>query len=322
MRDAHQPASGRGPTALRACDEARLSGRVRAGVIEAGATGREPRMTRGESAARTVEIRRVPGPKSGLGAFRLPGADCREGVRDALEIGYRHIDTARGYENEREVGQGIAESGVAREEIWLTTKVPPEMAAAEDVRTSAEDSLRLLNTDYVDLLLLHWPAPSVPLEETMGALVALREEGKAREIGVSNFPPNHLRRALEHAPVFTDQVEYHPFLGQDRLLAVGREAGVLITAYAPLAQGKVAEDPVIMSIAEAHGRTPGQVALRWLLDQPGVAAIPKTATHERRVENFAVFDFSLSDEDRARIHALPKDQRDFDPPGIAPDWND
>jgi 2,5-diketo-D-gluconate reductase B len=261
-------------------------------------------------------------PELGFGTFRLPGADCREGVRDALEIGYRHIDTARGYENEREVGQGIVDSGLAREEIWLTTKVPPEMAAAADVRAAGEDSLRRLGTDYVDLLLLHWPAPSVPLEETMAALVALRDEGKARQIGVSNFPPNHLRRALEHAPVFADQVEYHPFLGQEALLAVGRENDVLITAYAPLAQGKTTRDPVIREIADGLGRTPGQVALRWLLDQPGVAAIPKSASHARRVENFGVFDFRLSDSDRARIDALPKDQRDFDPAGLAPDWND
>ena len=122
--------------------------------------------------------------------------------------------------------------------------------------------------------------------------------------------------------MFADQVEYHPFVGQEALLAIGRERDVLITAYAPLAQGKVTGDPVIGEIAEAHGRTPGQVALRWLVDHLGVAAIPKSATHERRVENFQIFDFSLSDEDRARIDALPKDQRDFDPPGIAPDWND
>src|SRR3954470_5868165 len=150
-------------------------------------------MTAPDTATAVVELRGVRIPQLGFGTFRLPGADCREGVRDALEIGYRHIDTARGYENEREVGQGIADSGVPREEIWLTTKVPPDMAAAADVRASAEDSLRRLGTDYVDLLLLHWPAPAVPLEETMGALVALREEGKAREVGVSNFPANHLR---------------------------------------------------------------------------------------------------------------------------------
>jgi 2,5-diketo-D-gluconate reductase B len=156
----------------------------------------------------------------------------------------------------------------------------------------------------------------------MGALLALHEEGKARQIGVSNFPPGHLRRALEHAPVFADQVEFHPFLGQDALLELGRERDVLITAYAPLAQGKVTRDPVIGEIAAALGRTPGQVALRWLVDQPGVAAIPKSATHDRRVENFQIFDFSLGDADRARIDALPKDQRDFDPAGVAPDWND
>jgi 2,5-diketo-D-gluconate reductase B len=278
-------------------------------------------MTTSDAADRTIEIHGVQVPRLGFGTFRLPGADCREGVRDALEIGYRHIDTARGYENEREVGQGIADSGVPREEIWVTTKVPPDMADADGVRTSCEDSLRLLDTDYVDLLLLHWPSPDVALAETMTALAALREEGKTRQIRVSNFPSGHLLRALEHAPLFADQVEYHPFLGQDPLLAIGRENDVLITAYAPLAQGKVAKDPVIRDIADAHGRTPGQVALRWLLDQPGVAVIPKTANHDRRVENFGVFDFSLTPEDRERIDGLPKDERDFDPPW-APDWDD
>jgi 2,5-diketo-D-gluconate reductase B len=278
-------------------------------------------MTSVDTSAREIEIQGVQVPRLGFGTFRLPGEDCREGVRDALEIGYRHIDTARGYENEREVGQGIADSGVPREEIWLTTKVPPEMASAPEVRTSGEDSLRRLGTDYVDLLLLHWPSADVPLPETMAALAALRDEGKARRIGVSNFPPNLLLRALEHAPLFADQVEYHPFLGQEALLGIAAENDLLLTAYAPLAQGKVTRDPVIREIAEAHGRTPGQVALRWLLDQPKVAVIPKTATHERRVENFDVFDFSLSSEERARIDALPKDQRDFDPPW-APDWDD
>jgi 2,5-diketo-D-gluconate reductase B len=278
-------------------------------------------MTSVDTAAQTITIQGAELPKLGFGTFRLPGDDCREGVRDALEIGFRHIDTARGYENEREVGQGVADSGVPREQIWLTTKVPPDMASAAGVRESAEDSLRRLDTDYVDLLLLHWPAPDVPIEATIGALAALQDEGKIRRFGVSNFPAGHLRRALEHGPVFADQVEYHPFLGQEALLALGRERDVLITAYAPLAQGKVTRDPVIREIAEAHDKTPGQVALRWLLDQPHVAAIPKTATHERRVENFGVFDFALTDDERARIDALPKDQRDFDPP-FAPDWND
>ena len=278
-------------------------------------------MTSIDTAAQTISIQGVELPKLGFGTFRLPGDDCREGVRDALEIGYRHIDTARGYENEREVGQGLADSGVPREEIWLTTKVPPDMASAAGVRESAEDSLRRLDTDYLDLLLLHWPAPDVPIEETIGALAALQDEGKIRRFGVSNFPAGHLRRALDHGSVFADQVEYHPFLAQDALLELGHDRDVLITAYAPLAQGKVTRDAVIREIAEAHDKTPGQVALRWLLDQPHVAAIPKTATHERRAENFGVFDFSLTDDERARIDALPKDQRDFDPPW-APDWND
>jgi 2,5-diketo-D-gluconate reductase B len=269
---------------------------------------------------RTLTIQGTTVPRIGFGTFELSGAACRDGVRDALDIGYRHIDTARGYENEEEVGAGIRDSGIPREELFVTTKVPPEQAAPADVRSSAEASLRDLRTEYVDLLLLHWPAPEIPLEQTLAAMRELEHEGKARQLGVSNFPPKLLCEALEHVAVFADQVEFHPFLANDELLALAERHDFTVTAYAPLAHGKVPGDPTLGAIGAQHGKSAGQVALRWLLDQPRTTVIPKASSHERRAENFDVFDFELSEESRQRIAALPKDQRDFDPPW-GPDWS-
>jgi 2,5-diketo-D-gluconate reductase B len=268
----------------------------------------------------TIEIRGAKVPRLGFGTWQIAGPDATEAVRDALELGYRQIDTARAYENEREVGRGLADAGVPREEIWLTTKIPHGEADPEQARRAAEESLRRLGVDHLDLLLLHWPNPDVPMERTLEAMAQLREEGKAREIGVSNFPATMLERALEVAPVFCDQVEYHPFLDQERLLRLARERDVLITAYSPLAHGHVPSDETLTEIGERHGKTAGQVALRWLLDQPAVSPIPKASSHERRAENFDVFDFELSPEERARIDALPKDLRTANPPW-APDWD-
>jgi 2,5-diketo-D-gluconate reductase B len=258
-------------------------------------------------------------PQLGFGVFQIPPQETAEAVRRALEIGYRHVDTAEMYGNEREVGEGIRDSGVAREEIWLTTKVPHDEAEPRAVRAAAEGSLERLDTDYVDLLLLHWPSPDVPLGQTMVALDLLRRDGLARHVGVSNFPAGMLERALESTPLLCDQVEYHPFLGQDRLLGLAADKELLITAYSPLAHGKVPDDATLREIGEAHGKTAGQVALRWLLDKPNVATIPKASSHERRLENFEVFDFELGDDDRAQIDALPKDGRILDP-GFAPAW--
>ena len=267
-----------------------------------------------------VEVAGTRVPALGFGTWLVTGEDAAAGVREALEIGYRQIDTARAYENEREVGRGIADSGVPRDEIFLTTKVPHDDAAADDVRRDAEQSLERLGVDRLDLLLLHWPNPDVPLDETVKALDRAREDGLTRHIGVSNFPAGLLRQALEIAPVFCDQVEYHPFLDQSRLLELARERDVLITAYSPLAHGKVPDDPTLTRIGAQHGKTAGQVALRWLLDQPGVSPIPKASSHARRLENFDVLDFALTDEDRAAIAALPKDVRTANPPW-APDWD-
>jgi 2,5-diketo-D-gluconate reductase B len=266
-----------------------------------------------------VEARGRRMPKLGFGTFLMSGSETEQGVADALAIGYRHIDTAAAYENERDVGRAIAASGVERGAIWLTTKVWMDDLEPDALRASAERSLRLLRTDYVDLLLIHWPNHEVPLERSLKAMIDLREEGSVREIGVSNFPPGLFRRALDSAPVFTNQVEYHPFLGQAAVYDLCDEHDAVLTAYAPLAHGKVPGHLVLEEIGAAHWKTAGQVALRWLVDQPRVSTIPKASSHGRRAENFDIWGFELTDEERARIDALPKDQRDFDPP-FAPDW--
>ena len=276
-------------------------------------------MTTTDASMRALEIQGTTVPKLGFGTWQIEGPECQEAVEDALAIGYRHIDTARAYGNEREVGRGLAAGGVARKEFWLTTKIQREEYAPDDLRRAAEDSLRNLQVDCLDLLLLHWPNPAFPLEETLGALVGLRDDGLILHLGVSNFPVGMLQQALEVAPVFADQVEFHPFLGQDELVALAAEKDFMVTAYSPLARGRVPEDPTLREIGEEHGKTAGQVALRWLLDKPQVCTIPKASSHERRVENFEVFDFELTDDDRAAIDALPKGERIIDP-GFAPDW--
>jgi 2,5-diketo-D-gluconate reductase B len=276
-------------------------------------------MTAPNQTIETIEVQGMSVPRLGFGTWQIEGSEATEAVRDALEIGYRQIDTARAYENEAEVGEGLAQSGVDRGVIFLTTKVFPGDFEPDALKAAAEDSLRSLKTDYLDLLLLHWPDDSVPLERTLQALVELQEAGTIRHLGVSNFPAGLLAEALAQAPVFCDQVEYHPFLGQDRLLELARANDVLVTAYSPLAHGRVPGDATLAEIGEAHGKTAGQVALRWLLDQPGVSPIPKASSHERRVENFEVFDFSLSDDERERIDGLPKNDRQIDP-DFGPDW--
>ncbi len=260
-------------------------------------------------------------PRLGYGTWQVTGSDATDGVRDALEIGYRHIDTARAYGNEAEVGEGLAASEVDRGDIFLTTKIWLEDYEPAKLKAAAEDSLRKLRTDYVDLLLLHWPSAEVPVERSLQAMRELQEQGRIRHAGVSNFPAGMLARALEITPLLADQVEYHPFLSQERLLGLVRERDLTLTAYSPLAHGKVVGHPELTAIGEAHGKSAGQVALRWLLDQPNVTTLPKASSHDRRAENFEVFDFQLTDADRERIAALPKDVRTADP-AWAPDWND
>jgi len=255
----------------------------------------------------TITVQGVKVPKLGLGTWQMTGADCAEGVRDALELGYRHIDTAAAYGNEEEVGRGIADSGVDHDEVFVVTKISPRDAAPDDVRRSYERSLRKLAVDHLDLLLLHWPNDQVPLADTLGAMEEAVQFGATRAIGVSNFPADLLREALDRAPVLCDQVEFHPYQPQPGVLELARERDVLITAYSPFAEGRLLDDPVLRQVADELGRTPAQVALRWLLDQPQVSTIPKASTHERREENLAVFDFDLTEDQRGRIAGLARE---------------
>lgn len=259
-------------------------------------------------------------PAIGFGTWRLWGRDCEEGVADALAAGYRHVDTAAMYDNEAEVGRGLRAGGVDRSDVWLTTKVWRDQLEPGPLRASLEGSLRRLDVDHVELLLIHWPNPEVPLERTLTAMTELREEGMTREIGVSNFPAALLREALDLAPVIVDQVEYHPFLSQEPVLRVCAERDVELTAYRPLGKGEVVRHPVLREIAEARGKTAAQVALRWLIQQPRVSAVAKSASPERRRENLDVFDFELSTEERTRIDALPKNRR-YVNEAWAPQWD-
>ncbi len=243
-------------------------------------------------------------PSLGLGTWRLSGEECTRVVERALTLGYRHIDTAQMYGNEGEVGQGIQSSGVNREDIFLVTKVRTSGLFYSDVIRSTRQSLRKLLTDYLDLLLIHWPNPRVPLEETLGAMTELQEEGTVRHVGVSNFPPSTVEKAAQHATIFCNQVEYHPYRAQDELLKQAREMDYLLTAYSPVARGAVLNDQTLREIGEAHGKTPTQVTLRWLIQQDHVAAIPKAASDAHLQSNFDVFDFELNDEEMERISGL------------------
>jgi len=261
-------------------------------------------------------------PMLGLGTFDLRGDDCERAVAAALAMGYRHLDTAAAYGNETAVGRAIAASGVPREEIFLTTKVWYDSLRADALRRSADDSLARLGTEYVDLLLVHWPNDAVPLEESLAALAALEAAGKARAIGVSNFTVRHLRQAAASgAALVANEVEYHPYLNQDALLAEMRPRGMILIAYCPLAQGRVASDPTLAAIGARHEMSAAQVALRWLIQQPLVAAIPKAGSERHMAENLAVFDFALDEREMAAISALGAANRRLVSPSWAPRWD-
>lgn len=245
-------------------------------------------------------------PALGLGTWRLSGEECRRAVERALALGYRHIDTAQMYRNEDEVGKGMQSSWVNREEVFLTTKVWPSDFSYERTIETTQESLKRLRTDRVDLLLMHWPSRGVPLEETLGAMMELQEEGSVRHIGVSNFPPSMVEDAAQHAEIFCNQVEYHPYEAQDELLEQATEMDYLLTAYRPLSKGTILNDETLREIAEAHGKTPAQVALRWLIQQEKVAAIPKTTSEDHLKNNLDVFDFELSEEEMERISGLSR----------------
>ncbi|QXI45940.1 MULTISPECIES: aldo/keto reductase [Pseudomonas] len=261
-------------------------------------------------------------PAIGLGTWPMTGTECTQAVRQALELGYRHIDTASAYANEADVGQALRDSDVPREQIHLTTKVWWDRLAPKAMRQSLEDSLRAIGTEQVDLFHIHWPGKDCDLARSIETLVALRDEGKARSIGVANFPLGLLRQVVETlgAPLSAIQVEYHVLLGQPALLDYARRHDLLLTAYTPLARGQAAAHPVIQAIAGKHGVLPSQVALKWLLDQDGVAVIPKASSRANQLANLAALNVQLDDQDRAAIAGLPKDQRVVSP-AFAPDWD-
>ena len=260
-------------------------------------------------------------PCIGFGTSQL--GDCGEFVANALRLGYRHVDTAWKYGTEKGVGKGIRASGVPRRDIFLTTKVSHEYLRAADFARSVDESLQRLQVDYVDLLLVHWPNPEVPLEETIGALNDAQRRGLTRHIGVSNFPVALLDRAvaLSPLPLVANQCEYHPYLDQTKLLAACSRHGMALISHSPLGSGKLLADPVIAEIARQHDKQPAQIILRWLIQQPGVAAIPKSSNPVRIRENLAVFDFELDAASMARISALARADGRVSKPAWHPQWD-
>jgi diketogulonate reductase-like aldo/keto reductase len=246
-------------------------------------------------------------PRLGLGTGPLKGETRISLLTEAIRMGYRLLDSAAHYNNEKEVGEAVRASGVPRDEIIVVTKAWPDKIGASDLRASAEASLERLGMAQVDLFLLHWPNPTIPLAETMAALAKLQEDGLARHIGVSNFPTTMLAEARELSPVplVANEVEYHPYLSQDAVLAACRTAGMAMIAHCPLGRaGPLFEEPAVKAAAQRLGRSPAQVVLRWHVQQKGVIAIPSSHKVERLKENFSVFDFALSAEEMAAISAL------------------
>ena len=271
----------------------------------------------------TVSAHDAQMPAIGYGTMEFSGR-APELIAAAIASGYRHIDTARKYGTEQFVGEGIRASGIARGELFVTTKVTELDAREADFMRSVETSLKTLGLDYVDLLLVHWPQPKVPFAETLGALAKAKRQGLARNIGVSNFTLAMLDEAV-HAcpePLVTNQLEYHCYLPQDRMLAALKRHGMILTAYCPVARGKLLDDPVVGEIAKAHGKTPAQICLRWLIQQPGVAAVPRALEERHIADNIDVFDFSLTDEEMRRLSSLRSRRiRIADPPERAPKWD-
>lgn len=244
-------------------------------------------------------------PAIGLGTWELRGRTCARIVEQALRLGYRHIDTAQMYDNEREVGEGLRASGVKRDQVFLTTKIWPSHFAPHDLERCAKESLVRLRLTDVDLLLLHWPNPQIPLSETLGALARVRQQGLARHIGVSNFGVALIDEAVAlcSEPLACDQVEYHPYRDQADVKEACARHGMALVAYSPVAKGRIRNDRVLQRIGDRYRKTAAQVCLRWLVQQ-GVSAIPRTSKLERLSENIEIFDFELSDEDMQEISAL------------------
>jgi len=263
-------------------------------------------------------------PALGFGTFRMPDADVHRILPEALKLGFRHVDTAQIYNNEQAVGDVLSKSGIARQEIFLTTKIWVDRVGHNEFIASVDESLTKLKTDYVDLLLLHWPQSEMPLADRIGALNELRRAGKVKNIGVSNFSTALMAEAvrLSDAPIVNNQIEYHPYIDQTKVLAEAAKTGMSVTAYYLMADGAVPKDDVLKDIGAKHGKTAAQVVLRWAVQQKDVIALSKTATTSRLPENFDIFDFALSGDEMAAVHKLARpDGRIVNPGHLAPEWD-
>jgi len=261
-------------------------------------------------------------PAIGLGTWELRGRTCARLVEQALKLGYRHIDTAQIYENEREVGEGLRASGARRDDVFVTTKIWTTHFAPNDLERSTKESLARLRLSEVDLLLLHWPNPQVPLVETLGALAHVKRLGMSRHIGVSNFTVALVEEAVALCPepLACDQVEYHPYLDQTKVRDACARHGLAVVAYSPVAKGRIKNDRTLARIGQVHGKTAAQVCLRWLVQQ-NVSAIPRTSKIERLSENIDIFDFELSDEEMHQIFQLASAKGRLNDFGFAPKWD-
>ncbi len=255
---------------------------------------------------KTVEVQNVGIPSLGLGTYSMKGDECRKACLNALEMGYRHFDTAQMYNNERPVGNAVRQSDVPRDNIFVVTKILRKNLAYDDVLSSFRSSRSRLGLDYTDLLLIHAPSRTVPIEESISAMNELHEEGVVKHIGVSNFSVPQTQEAIKasNTPILTNQVKYHPFKSQHELLQFSLEVNFMLTAHTPLARTRVSGNDKLDEIGEKHGKTPVQVTLRWLIQQPLVSAIPKSSNPDHQMENMDIFDFELSEEEMKQIFDL------------------
>jgi 2,5-diketo-D-gluconate reductase B len=269
-----------------------------------------------------VEANGAKIPAIGLGTWELRGRPCARVVEQAIRLGYRHIDTAQVYENERETGEGLRASRIRRDDVFVTTKIWTTHFAPNDLERSTKESLTKLRLSEVDLLLLHWPNPQVPLTETLGALAHAKRRGMTRHIGVSNFTVALIDEAVAACPepLVCDQVEYHPYLDQTRVRQACARHGMAVVAYSPLAKGRIKSDETLARIGQAHGKTVAQVCLRWLVQQ-NVPAIPRTSRVERLSENIDIFDFTLSDDEMQQISRMGSPKGRLTDFGFAPKWD-
>jgi len=269
-----------------------------------------------------VEANGAKIPAIGLGTWELRGRTCARLVEQAVRLGYRHIDTAQAYDNEREVGEGLRASGIRRDEMFVTTKVWTTHFAPNDLERSVKESLAKLHLSEVDLLLLHWPNSRVPLAETLGALARVKQLGMARHIGVSNFTVALIEEAVAACPepLVCDQVEYHPYLDQTKVKEGCARHGMAVVAYSPIAKGRIKSDRTLARIGQTHGKSAAQVCLRWLVQQ-NVAAIPRTSRIERLSENIDIFDFALSDDQMRLISRMGSSKGRLTDFGFAPKWD-